>query len=344
MDDRRDALGVAGSVSGRPVHLLEKDVWVVWALETLFTSEFGHAIVFKGGTSLSKAYQVIRRFSEDVDLTYDIRSMAPDLIEDDKAIPPTRSQEKRWSDIIRSRLPVWTKEAVLPIIRERLEEVRVNASANAESDKIYIEYEPIAQVSAYVHPRVILEFGARSTGEPWVERQIVCDAAVHLPAVAFPEVSVRTMRAERTFWEKATAIHVFCLQEHPEGANRYARHWHDIARMDDAGYATAAISDRALAREVAQHKAMFFREKDKNRQNISYKAAVNGALRLVPEGGTLEVLREDYRQMVEDGLLLESTESFDTLVERCREIQSRANEARTHTTKTAMDLSDLAEP
>lgn len=81
-EDRRDALGVAADRSGRPAHLLEKDVWVVWALQTLFGSDLGAHLVFKGGTSLSKAYGVIQRFSEDVDLTYDIRAIAPDLVGD----------------------------------------------------------------------------------------------------------------------------------------------------------------------------------------------------------------------------------------------------------------------
>lgn len=76
-DDRREVMAVAADRSGRPLHLLEKDVWVVWALATLFGSELGKNFVFKGGTSLSKAYRVIRRFSEDVDLTYDIRAIAP---------------------------------------------------------------------------------------------------------------------------------------------------------------------------------------------------------------------------------------------------------------------------
>jgi hypothetical protein len=81
-EDRRDALGVAADRSGRPTHLLEKDVWVVWALATLYAAPLGEHLVFKGGTSLSKAYHVIRRFSEDVDLTYDIRAIAPDLVGD----------------------------------------------------------------------------------------------------------------------------------------------------------------------------------------------------------------------------------------------------------------------
>jgi hypothetical protein len=92
-DERREALVVASAASGRPLHLLDKDVWVVWILDVLFRAPFASHIVFKGGSSLSKAYQIIRRFSEDVDLTYDIRALAPDLVGvDSEPLPPNRSQ------------------------------------------------------------------------------------------------------------------------------------------------------------------------------------------------------------------------------------------------------------
>lgn len=87
-EDRREALRVAADRSGRPLHLLEKDIWVVWALQTLFGSVVGEHLVFKGGTSLSKAYGVIQRFSEDVDLTYDIRRLVHDLVGDGEAAHP----------------------------------------------------------------------------------------------------------------------------------------------------------------------------------------------------------------------------------------------------------------
>ena len=119
--DRRDALGVAADRSGRPAHILEKDVWVVWALATLYGSALGEHLVFKGGTSLSKAYGVIRRFSENVDLTYDIRAIAPDLAGDNgEALPKTRSEEKRWSSEVRKRLPEWVAGGAQPIVASAL--------------------------------------------------------------------------------------------------------------------------------------------------------------------------------------------------------------------------------
>jgi hypothetical protein len=115
-DERREALVVAAAASGRPLHLLDKDVWVVWILDVLFRAPFVSHIVFKGGSSLSKAYQIIRRFSEDVDLTYDIRALAPDLAGGAaEPLPPRRSQEKRWTKEIRTRLPLWIRKEVVPL-------------------------------------------------------------------------------------------------------------------------------------------------------------------------------------------------------------------------------------
>jgi Uncharacterized conserved protein len=326
IQDRRDALTVASAASRRPVHLLEKDIWVVWALETLFASPFGAQLVFKGGTSLSKAYGVIRRFSEDVDLTYDIRALAPDLLADDPdALPSTRSQERKWSKEIRVRLPTWIEAVALPVVVSALTAGGLSAQARAEDDKIHIEYEPIAAGTGYVRPAVMLEFGARSTGEPWEALPVVCDAAAHLSQLAFPHATPRVMRIERTFWEKATAIHVFCAQGRFRGADRFARHWHDVARLGETGHAVRAIADTEIARAVARHKTIFFSEKDAEGRPIDYEIAVGGGLRLVPEGDARDVLAEDYRRMVEDGLLLDEAESFDALMARCSDVEQQAN-------------------
>jgi len=172
-DDRREALAVAAAASGRPPHLLEKDVWVVWTLATLFAAPFATQLVFKGGTSLSKAYGVIRRFSEDVDITYDIRALAADLIGDSaEPLPTTRSQEKRWSGEIRRRLSAWVEQSALPVLEAALVAQRLSAQAGAAGDRILIDYAPLAAGSGYVAPTVQVEFGARSTGEPWEERLV----------------------------------------------------------------------------------------------------------------------------------------------------------------------------
>lgn len=133
--DRSDALGVAVSQSGRPAHVLEKDIWVVWTLQALFESAFAEHLVFKGGTSLSKVYKAIRLFSEDIDVTYDIRAFAPDLVQNaPEALPPSRSQQEKWTRTIRAKLPVWIAEKALPIVETRLQESGAPAKARADGE------------------------------------------------------------------------------------------------------------------------------------------------------------------------------------------------------------------
>ena len=329
LDEQRDAIGFAAGESGRPPHLLEKDIWVVQILQNLFATEYGGALTFKGGTSLSKAYNAIRRFSEDIDITYDIRAIAADLVEKNNGspIPPTTSQARKWTNQIRERLAEWVSCEMAPAIASQLDEAGLAAEVKVEviEDKIVVSYEPLFSGGGYVRPEVLLEFGARATGEPREERFIECDAAVHIQDVEFPTARPWVMSVERTFWEKATAIHVFCRQRRSL-PSRLSRHWHDIVRLDDAGYADRALANRHEALRVAKHKGMFFREKDTDDNWIDYKAAVSGSLQLVPEGPAYQVVESDYERMVEDGILLDDSEGFNDLMRRCSELEEKANQ------------------
>jgi Nucleotidyl transferase AbiEii toxin, Type IV TA system len=175
---------------------------------------------------------------------------------------------------------------------------------------------------------VTLEFGARSTGEPAETRPITCDAAQYLPALTFPMATPRIMLPKRTFWEKATAVHVYCARGFERQGDRISRHWHDLVRLDDGGFAQAAFDDTALAREVADWKARFFRTKDRKGNPIDYVASVSGQLRLVPDGKDIKELEADYNNMAEAGILLDDAELFPKLMERCTALQERANARR----------------
>lgn len=324
--DQLAALTQAADASGRPPHLFEKDIWVVWALRHLFSASYAPHLVFKGGTSLSKAYGVIQRFSEDVDLTYDIRAIAGDLVDSASTpIPANRSQEKKWSKEIRARLAQWVDAEVVPALRQALEREGLRATVRARGDQVYIDYSALTTGTGYVPTAVMLEFGARSTGEPAEQRAVSCNAAAYLPGLVFPQAAPQVMRAERTFWEKATAIHVFCAQGVFRGGDRFARHWHDVSRLNAAGFVDAAIADTALARAVADHKSAFFAEAATDGKRIDYHAAVSGGLQLVPDEGALVLLAADYERMVDDGMFLDEVESFDALMHQCRAIEKKAN-------------------
>lgn len=323
--DRREVLDVAAGASGRPAYLLEKDIWVVWSLDTLFAGPLVAPLVFKGGTSLSKAYGAIRRFSEDVDLTYDIRALAPELVRDrPDALPPNRSQEKRWTKAVKLALSSWIRDAAAPALAQALQVVEPDGEITIKDDEVVIRYAALREGTGYGRPEVKLEFGGRATGEPSATMAVRCDAADHMQGVEFPTAEPRVLQAERTFWEKATAAHVFCVQRRLRGEG-FARHWHDLVRLDDAGIVDSALADHGIAEGVAEHKAAFFREKDASGNWVDYGAAVTGGLRLVPEGDALSALADDYARMVEDGWLFDEAEPFGVLMDACQAIEDRAN-------------------
>ena len=178
----------------------------------------------------------------------------------------------------------------------------------ADGERLLVVYDPLFEEYGFVRPEVMVEFGARSTGEPHERRPVVCDAAACLPGLSFPTACPSVMLAERTFWEKATAMHVFCRQERRRG-QRQSRHWHDLVRLDDADIAAPALADRALAHSVARHKAMFFQ----------------GSLQLVPDGAARAALEDDYGRMLADGMLLDDGEPFESIIDRCADLETRAN-------------------
>ena len=282
--ERLDALRVAAESSGHQAFLLEKDIWAVHTLAALFEDPFGNHLTFKGGTSLSKAYRVIQRFSEDLDITYDLRKLCPDLVSNGgpDPLPPSRSQADKWKDQITKSLKSWVNDEALPTIKSSLSKFDVSVQFRLEGDCIYVVYEPLSSGSEFVKPEVKVEFGARSTGEPRSEFPITCDAAEHLPDLVFPTATPHVMSAERTFWEKATLAHVFCKQERMRG-ERLSRHWHDLVRLDDHGCVGKALDDHETAVRVARHKKAFFRENDSNQAKINYLQAVSGDLQFGPQ-------------------------------------------------------------
>jgi len=325
--DQAEALEVAAGRTGRPAHLLEKDIWVVWALSAIYDSTLADKLTFKGGTSLSKVYKIISRFSEDIDLTYDIRELVPDLLQNGNPLPISASQEKKITSAVRTRLPQWIAGSIKPILQNAL--IRSNAEAELRvdgksSEKLIIDYRAVKTGTGYAAASIQLEFGARATGEPNSRHRVDCDITPAIEGVEFPVAAPLVMAAERTFWEKATAAHVYSLQCRLRG-ERYSRHWYDLAAMAKTGLAAHAASDRHLAKAVAEHKSIFFVEKDARGSKVDYFNAVTGGLQLVPEGAALAALENDYTAMLGDGLLALDQPSFHEIMEKCLVVQDEVN-------------------
>ncbi|MCX5946166.1 MAG: nucleotidyl transferase AbiEii/AbiGii toxin family protein [Cyanobacteria bacterium] len=336
-EDQKEALAVAAAESGWPANLLEKDIWVVWALQTLGAEQqLLETLTFKGGTSLSKAYGLIDRFSEDVDLTLNIQHLWPEV---DLAPAVNSSQADRRRDDADRKLKQWVREIPLPLIQGAAAAAGVTLELDLEQPEagrrqpptIVIHYQPLIPApvnsSGYVRPTVRLEFGAHSTGKPHGPMPISCEAATHLAMLDFPAARPLVMDPKRTFLEKASAIHVACRRGRwgsGEG-ERYSRHWYDLDRLARAGIAEAAIRDRPLAVEVAQNKQDFWHTTDAAKQPIDYVQVINGELQLVPTADAREALEADYRAMTDSGMLRGEIPSFPQLLQRIALLEQQCN-------------------
>ena len=328
-EDRAEVLELGRERTGRPAHLLEKDIGVVWTLGALFGSPVGADLTFKGGTSLSKAYRIVDRFSEDLDLTYDIRRLIADLTGGEAFLPTSRSQASKWTRAVRDRLPEWIAGTVQPVIQAALDQASLGAKpalSGADKDKLLLHYPAVKRGTGYVAPVVTMEFGGRATGEPHSIMPVTCDIEGQVDGVSFPVASPMVMSVTRTFWEKATAAHVYCAQGRIRG-ERYARHWHDLAAILRSPHFDTAVKDREVARAVAEHKSHFFSEKDATGQPVDYLAAIAGSLQVVPEGAAREALAADYGSMLEDQVMVGDALPFQDLMAACEEVASRANAA-----------------
>ena len=209
-----------------------------------------------------------------------------------------------------------------PILTERIKKSGLNAKVVENDDKIVLKYGAVSSGIEYTPPELLLEFDARSTGEPADRYTITGDISDWTKELRSPIARPRVMRLERTFWEKATATHVYCLRGVFRGGSRYAKHWYDLDCLDHTKIAAKAISDRVLAADVAKHKQHFFRERDPAGNVIAYQVAVSGNFCLVPAGRALDALADDYELMFDAGLLASVTIRLETRLQRLADLQN----------------------
>lgn len=286
--------------------IMEKDFWVCWTLKCLFSlPDLRKRLIFRGGTTLSKVYKVIHRFSEDIDLTVNRALLGFDGENDPANIASIRQRERlinRMVDAcmqyVGSVLRPKLKEIFASYLKENDEQWDVVIDEQAEDRQTLLFLYPgaVELVSgSYVDPVVKLEFGCRA--DPWPTRKATVRpyAAEHYPDVfnINKECEVVALAAERIFWEKATILH----QEANRPANkpfkpRYFRHYYDLAMLARSAFGSEAKKDYGLLEAVAQHKKLFFRC-----GWAKYEEARPGTLHLCPPDFRLPELQKDFEDM-----------------------------------------------
>jgi len=314
---------LAPQLARSPV-VLEKDVWVCWVLQALFTMPDRLPMAFKGGTSLSKVFGAIARFSEDVDITLDYRGLDGSF--DPFAEGVSHSRMKKFSENLKSFMRDHVHGVVAPHFQKTLA-AEFDASAfqlevSDDGEQLRVHYPTVLEAPGdYMGNSVLIEFGGRNITEPNEEHEVRPDIAEHVTALDFPRSKVSVLSPTRTFWEKATLMHVECQRdEFRTGAERLSRHWYDLAMLADLAHGQDAVADRALLADVVKHKNVFY-----NASYANYDACLAGQFRLIPKGTALAALRDDFLRMIGAGMFIGKPPAFDAIIDRLRALEVAIN-------------------
>lgn len=296
--------------------VVEKDFWVSWVLSRLFAdTQLAQRLMFKGGTSLSKAYGLIQRFSEDIDLILDWRTVS----QTDPMAERSQTQQNKLNAAIEGQALNFIAGELLERIRAALGEICACEVEAEDAHVINIRY-PAAFPDAYLRPEVRLEIGPLAAWLPHEVCRVSCYAAEQFPAVFTQrEFGVRVISAKRTFWEKATILH---HEAHRSADSlqppRYSRHYYDLACMADSPVRAAALADLELLADVVAFKQRFY-----PRSWARYDLAVPGSLRLMPTNALLVSVEADYRAM--QGMIFGEAPAFADILLTLQALEEEIN-------------------
>jgi len=292
--------------------VVEKDYWVCFVLDYLFhQSKWNKAFTFKGGTSLSKCFSLIDRFSEDVDLILDWRLLGYEKDE------PWQSRSNTKQDIFNKesnkRAEKFIAEVFVAQMKKDLEVMLTESfqlTIAEEDPQTLLFYYPKVFSSTYLTEAIRMEIGSLAAWTPsetaWIEPYI----ATEYPQIAEgKKISVKVVTAERTFWEKATILHHEAHR--PKDSKmpaRYARHYYDLYCIANSDYKDKAFAQLYLLEKVAKFKAKFY-----PRKWAKYEEATKSQIKLVPENYRLEELKKDYEQMRE--MIMGERPRFEDIME-----------------------------
>ena len=311
-------LGMSGAA-------VEKDLWVCRVLSVIFTEpDLKGVLRFKGGTSLSKAYGLIYRFSEDIDLILDWRTLG--FSEDEPWQNRSNTAQDRFNKEANGKAVLYIEDKILPALKNAMERhigIKPDIVLDASDSQTVVFRYPNVFESLYLSPSVRLEIGPLAAWTPTEKKPIQPYIADAFPD-AFPDMSVivDTILPERTFWEKATVLHHEANR--PMNSNmpaRYARHYYDLFMMADTDVKTKAFKNLELLYDVIAFKTKFY-----PRKWAQYEKAIPSTIRLIPPKERIACLKEDYQNMEE--MLYGQRPDFDEIIERIMQLEDELHELR----------------
>lgn len=298
----------------------EKDWWVTHTLSVIFSMDCAKALTFKGGTSLSKAWNLIQRFSEDIDLALDREFLGF-----------TGELSKKDVKKLRKESFIFIKEVFAEELKKKFAElgfrevnVKPREVENRDQDPLIIEiyYNKLTEIDTYLKPGILVEIGSRSLREPFTQRTFGTSVSQIYKDKLFADkpISIPVVNPERTFLEKIFLLHEeFQKPQDKIRVERLSRHLYDIEKLSQTDYATIALNDTKLYNTIVEHRRRFTPISGINYDKHNPKSII-----FIPPDSIIKKWELDYEEM-KSNMIYGSLLSFDELIKRLKELQDRIN-------------------
>ena len=316
IEQRRELFSETARMMHTTNAIIEKDFWVVWVLDKIFSDDrLNKILMFKGGTSLSKVFDLIGRFSEDIDLILDWNLVSRENPNDKRS----KNKQDKYNKEVNERAKAYIKNTLFPIISE-ITAPHCKCEINEEDEhNININY-PAAFADIYLRPQILLEIGPLAAWLPSATYEISSYASEHFPDLFHKlKCSVNAIVAHRTFWEKATILHQEAHRDQSKPIPlRYSRHYYDLAIMATSDVKKKAFEDIELLNRVVEFKKKFYPVNWAN-----YDTAKVGTLKLIPEDYRIIELKKDYKAM--EHMIFDKKLDFEEIIEILKKIEVQIN-------------------
>ena len=331
LDEQRAALSHIATQKGLPLVVVEKDLWVTILLHILFGKNGSKGILFKGGTSLSKGFNLIDRFSEDIDVTFSIDTLKehygnftnPWEYFDEGSDWSNKKLERELSNL-KEIGQKYTDEILFKIVEDELKKTtQLNFEISSHDEMtLYIHYPKLLEEEeyggSYVKPVVKIEAGVRSARVPTIEKEI--DSFFEQVLGNSDPIKVNILRPDRTFWEKATILHSENSRNEPtriEKRNHMSRHIYDLVKLYNSEFGSMAINDLELLADVVRHKSTFYKD-----NRADYDNATPQNIKIVPTDELNQSFKIDYEDMAKS-MIVGNAPNYEELIIALEEIKSK---------------------
>ena len=320
-ETKKNAYTQIAEKTGMSPFAVEKDWWVVQALSIIFDMEVGEHLIFKGGTSLSKAWNLIERFSEDIDLAIDRNFLG---------FPGELTRSKR--EQLRKKASEYAADKFFPELQDKFEErgitgLRFHLVETAESDKdpriIEFFYPNLIEPTVYLNPIVQIEVGCRSLNEPVTIKSIssLVDEEYFDQEFASPPINIPTVNPERTFLEKIFLLHEeFHRPAERRRVNRLSRHLYDVYQIAKTDIADMSLNDRELYKTIIGHRYTYTRV-----GGVNYNELQPQTINPIPIPEVMDAWKADYQTMLEIMIYEENPPSFEELISGLTTLKDKIN-------------------